>query len=286
MENREQFLAERKGRIGGSDAPVILGLSSFKTPLQLWMEMTGRLAPQPDSALLRRGRKLEPVVISEYEEETGRSVTKGSFEIHPERPWQSVHLDGTIAANEHEGLGALEAKSANVFRIKEWDTEAPLLAQVQLQHGLSVTGLQWGSVAGLLGGLEFRWQDFERNNAFIDRLVEHEIAFMSHVTSDTPPDPVAADSSMLGRVWEMVEGSFVNLPDEAEQWDLDRLRAKSEMARLKEIVDELDSKLKFAIGPNEMGVLPNGSAYTFKSRKGYEVKAHYVEPTRVLARRK
>jgi len=33
---------ERKGFIGGSDAPIILGLSPWKSPYQLWLEKIGQ----------------------------------------------------------------------------------------------------------------------------------------------------------------------------------------------------------------------------------------------------
>ena len=33
-----QFLAERKTGIGGSDAVVVLGLSPYLTPFQLWSQ--------------------------------------------------------------------------------------------------------------------------------------------------------------------------------------------------------------------------------------------------------
>lgn len=160
---RAAFLAERSRGIGGSDAPVILGLSKFSTPLQLWLSKTGRAEETPDNPVLRRGRKLEAVVASEYEEETGRTVRPGTFAVHPEIPWMLGHADRLIVSAHREDPGVLEAKAANVFKIREWDEEAPLPAQVQLQHYLAVTGLQWGSVAGLLGGIEFKYQDLERN---------------------------------------------------------------------------------------------------------------------------
>lgn len=275
--DRAAFHAERLRGIGGSDAPVILGLSSWKTPLQLWMEKTGRTEPDvKESAILRRGRKLEPVVASEYEEETGRRVHDApGLMVHATWPWMIGHLDRWVEADDKPGPGVLECKAANVFKIRDWDDEAPLYAQVQAQHYIAVSGAAWGSVAGLLGGIEFKYQDLDRNDEFIAQLVEREAAFWRLVETDTPPEPEAADSAVLGRLYAAVTGQVVDLPEAAIEWDRARLEASTEIKRLEELKDEADAQLKAAIGHAEAGRLPNGIVYTWKEqqRKEYVVKA-------------
>lgn len=39
------WLKSRKAGVGGSDMSTILGLNSFKTPYELWLEKTGRVEP-------------------------------------------------------------------------------------------------------------------------------------------------------------------------------------------------------------------------------------------------
>lgn len=284
---RSEFLAERQRGIGGSDAPVILELSTFKTPLGLWMEKTGRTVETADNAILRRGRRLEPVVIAEYQDETGRAVTPGGFRTHEKFPWLIGHLDGLTTGRETEGFleGVLECKSANAFRVSAWEDEAPLVAQVQLQHYLAVTGLPWGSIAGLLGGLVFRYQDIERNEEFIGQMLEREAEFWRLVETDTPPEPTAQDAKAIGQLYASVTGESVHLPPESAEWDRRRLEASAEIKRLEEIKAEAENKLKFAIGHAEAGILPDGAVYTFKtqSRAEHVVKASTF---RVLRRAK
>lgn len=276
-QTREAFLAERRRGIGGSDAPVILGLSTWKTPLQLWMEKTGRVTDDADNPILRRGRKLEAVVASEYEEETGRTVRHmPTLAVHHEHGWMIGHVDRAIEASDHDGPGILEAKAANIFRIREWEDEAPLAAQVQLQHYLAVTGASWGSVAGLLGGIEFKYQDLDRNEEFIAALISRERAFWQHVLSDDPPEPQAGDVKVIGRIFEAIEGKSIDLPEDAIELDRQRLAASTEIKRLEELKDEAEAKLKFLIGDAEVGVLPGGvGRYTHKlqRRAEYAVKA-------------
>ncbi len=45
--SREQWLDIRKGGIGSSDAAAAVGLNPYQSPLQLWMEKTGRDALLP-----------------------------------------------------------------------------------------------------------------------------------------------------------------------------------------------------------------------------------------------
>ncbi len=50
IQNTPEWHAFRRKRIGASDAPVIMGISPWKTPYQLWIEKTSGIessaAPQ------------------------------------------------------------------------------------------------------------------------------------------------------------------------------------------------------------------------------------------------
>jgi len=45
--SREEWLTVRKGGIGSSDAAAAVGLNPYKSPLELWLEKTGRDAGLP-----------------------------------------------------------------------------------------------------------------------------------------------------------------------------------------------------------------------------------------------
>ena len=44
--NREEWLVGRSHGLGASDIGVVLGVSNFKTPLQLWKEKVGAVVPK------------------------------------------------------------------------------------------------------------------------------------------------------------------------------------------------------------------------------------------------
>ena len=46
---REAWLDRRRAGIGGSDVAALLGLSRWKTPLDVFLDKTGRSEPIPDN---------------------------------------------------------------------------------------------------------------------------------------------------------------------------------------------------------------------------------------------
>src|SRR5262245_21676530 len=54
--NRQHF-------IGASDISAILGISPWKTPLQLYLEKTGQAEPEKEKPVLRRGQRWEPIAL-------------------------------------------------------------------------------------------------------------------------------------------------------------------------------------------------------------------------------
>src|SRR5690606_26404268 len=78
--DREDWLEVRKGGIGSSDAAAAVGLSPYKSPLELWMEKTGRASSQAEHAGFDDprywGTLLEPYVAVAYQQMTERRVRK------------------------------------------------------------------------------------------------------------------------------------------------------------------------------------------------------------------
>ena len=67
-------MTDRTKFIGGSDAAAVVGLSRWKSPIELWAEKTGQVEPEDvsDKMAVRVGKKLESAVAEFFEEETGK----------------------------------------------------------------------------------------------------------------------------------------------------------------------------------------------------------------------
>lgn len=58
-ENRAEWLDGRKKGMGGSDVAAALGLSPWRTPVELWQDKRGESDPQPTSDSMHFGRFLK-----------------------------------------------------------------------------------------------------------------------------------------------------------------------------------------------------------------------------------
>ena len=87
------WLAWRRGGIGASDAPVIMGVSPWMDLDTLWLDKTGRRADGTSTPAMRRGQQLEPVARARYTAVTGVRVAPVCLE-HPAHDWMRGSLDG------------------------------------------------------------------------------------------------------------------------------------------------------------------------------------------------
>lgn len=197
--SRQEWLEVRNGGIGSSDAAAAIGLSPYKSPLELWLEKTGRKAPDDlsQSEAVFWGTTLEPVLAKVYAERTGNKVRRVNAVLqHPEHPFMLANLDRAIGAD-----GVLEIKTAGHHSAVFWEDGIPEAYQCQVLHQLAVTGKGWADVAVLIGGQDFRIYRIERDDEKVSALVEREARFWQKVMKDTAPDPDGSESSGNALTW-------------------------------------------------------------------------------------
>jgi len=179
------------------------------------------------------------------------------------------------AALSREGPGVLELKNVIEFKREDWQDEPPLLYQVQVQHQMAVTGFAWGSIAAIIGGRSFVWQDIPRNERFIRILLEREEEFWRRVVDQRPPAP--DDSEATAEVIKALypreqDGQVIAGPEELMPWADQLAAAKLEIKALELKEREAENHIKAFIGEHLGCVLPNGVTYTLKAQK----RASYV----------
>lgn len=134
--------------IGGSDVGAILGISKFKTGVQVWDRIKG-LAPAETERQpwQERGVVLEPIIADRYEQATTRvlGVPTDTY-WHPGYAMLHANPDRIIF---HDGPnGILEIKCLGTWTFRETQERGVSPEYyAQLQHYLFVTGLEWGSFA-------------------------------------------------------------------------------------------------------------------------------------------
>ena len=286
------WLEQRRTGIGGSDAPVLYGVHPWETKYSIWVSKARGARDEKGGWPIRLGKVLEPVTRELYCEDTGRVVTDGVVNVRPPDPelgFMIANTDGTIMPVDGQlGPGVYEGKTTSIFSIDQWEQGVPLYYQIQVQHYLAVTGLQWGSLCVLILGARdpLRWVDIERNETFIADLIERERAFWhDHVVADVPPevDGKRPTTEALLRLHPDDNGAVVTLGQDVFDLAQNLSDIDDRLKGLNETRDEIRNGIRAAIGDATFGRFPDGAGFSWKrqDRKGYTVKP---STTRILRR--
>lgn len=191
--NRDEWLQERRKGIGGSDVAAILGMSKWKTPLQVYLDKIGEAEDMPDNDSMFWGRALEPVIRQKYADETGRIVrTPENILFSTKFPFMMANLDGYT-----DDQRVVEVKTARMG--SDWGDpgtdQIPEAYLLQVQHYMAVTGFEVADVPVLIGGSDFRIYTVEADKDLHRMLEDEESCFWSKVQNRTPPDPVTVEDA-------------------------------------------------------------------------------------------
>ena len=212
----QDFTWDRSEFLGGSDIGAILGFSKYRTPLQVWMEKTGKSKPFIDTLATRFGHFNEAFVASEYAQATGQILHEYPEAItHSEYPYFQAHIDRLIVdpkynINEDENAsaaifknasGILECKTANPFAKAEWGEpgtdQVPLPYLCQCLWYLLITKLPKADLAVLFGNSDFVIYSINKDVELETLIVQKAEYFWSqHVLKDLPPPTQTEDDCL------------------------------------------------------------------------------------------
>lgn len=222
QQNSPEWLEMRRNKIGASDAPVIMEVSPWKTPYQLWKEKLGIETERPQSKSMERGLQMEESARQEFEKMTGLIVVPQVVQ-HPDYEWMIASLDGI----DFTGKNIVEIKCPG----KE-DHQSALNGQIpfkyipQLQHQLEVTGLEKGyyfSFDGQCGKVI----EIYRDDKYVEGLIKREKQFWMCVQNFEQPK--LCDRDYLEKddeIWLAASFSWLKCHQE-----LENLKAKEEELR-------------------------------------------------------
>lgn len=177
-ETDQEWLDFRKQGIGGSDTSAIIGVSKWRTPIETWMEKTGR-REVPDLSSkesVEWGTLLEPVIRNKFARSHPelRVFEVNASLVSKDREWAHANLDGVIV-DADGNFGILEIKTAGYRSEKDWSDGVPDYYMAQVTHYMGVTGWKYAYVAVLIGGqkyLEFRVERDDEDVEFVAAQVD------------------------------------------------------------------------------------------------------------------
>jgi putative phage-type endonuclease len=195
MITREQWLAERRLGIGGSDVHHLFSEPPDGCRRQLAYDKLNIEPDYPQEVLpvMRRGNRLEDPAAEEYAEQTGRRVEKRGAITSVEHPFLRVNIDRVILdVADKPGDGVLEIKTMNHWALRKVRKEGLRAAHIlQVQHGMAVTGFSWGAFAVLHpDSWEMLAFDVERDETLIAAIVREGRSFWAQVQEGELPEPL------------------------------------------------------------------------------------------------
>lgn len=123
--DRAEWLEARKDGLGASDAAALLGLSPWKTNVQLWEEKCGLVIPEDigDKPYVRYGNDAEPLLRSFFaldHPEYRVSFTPYKIIKHQDLPFITCTPDGELEEIATGRLGGLEIKTTEILSSTGW----------------------------------------------------------------------------------------------------------------------------------------------------------------------
>lgn len=282
--DRAAWLDWRKGGIGSSDMPAILGVSPFKTALDVYLDKIGESTPELESEVQAIGLALESGIASLYTRATGRTIERQQVRYtSPALSYFRATVDG-----ETDDGRIVEFKTGGLARAAEIGEEGtdqlPNHWIIQAAHQMLVSGAEVVDFAVLTGGhaLQFRTFTVERDEGLISLLNQAGREFWARVQERRPPEPtLPADSGHLPALLGPGAGEIdlddqaANLVGEYEAIGLELAEMRAIEQRRREIRD----RLLLALGDHASGRLADGRIVSRKlvtvaeqvvTRKGYE----------------
>lgn len=263
----QEWLADRRKGIGGSDVATILGLNKWKSPYQLWLEKTDQITLDDNAGEAAYwGTALEPLVANRFSEVTGKKVRRRNqvFE-HTDYPFLRANIDRDIVGEP----AVLECKTANQFLAKEWEKdEIPMQYICQVQHYMNVLNREYAYFAVLIGGQRFIWKRIDRDQDLINAITERLVEFWEeNVLKGIPPEIDGSDatSAFIRNQYAEPGENEIELPKRID--DLTQLKAeyKQDMKDIDEKCKQIDNQIILLLKDKNASVGYSPSfVYTYK----------------------
>lgn len=259
----------RQKYLGGSDVAAILGISPWKTPLDVYLDKIQPRSDEPDrnkARLFARGKRMEPYVIDLLAEEEGLEIVgRGNRYIDKELGFIAAEIDAETADGHN-----VEIKTVSPFKAREWgeeDTDAiPVHYTAQAMHGLMVTGRQLCIFGVLIGGDDFRVYRVERDDEIVAAIRAREVEFWNRIINFDPPEP-STPNDLMRLYGAQDSGDVVEAtPEIAEDW-LALRDIQAQAKKLAKEADERSGRIQLYMGRHSLLMVNGSPAVSWKRQE-------------------
>lgn len=166
--------------IGASEAPMVMGISKYKSAHKLWKEKTGAIQTKDDwNYIFEKGKSIEAAARAYFELMNDKECPPVCIEMD-QYPFIRASLDGY---NAQENF-ALEIKYVGKDAMED---EVPAHHMAQLQHQMMVCGAKDITYIRSNDGKRFKADVVKRDDAYISILLNKELEFWDMVVNKKEP---------------------------------------------------------------------------------------------------
>lgn len=260
---REDWLAERRRSVGGSEVGAIMGLNRYQSPVSVWANKLGIVPDAEPNEAMIQGTDLEEYVAERFTRLTGKKVRRCNYILrNDDYPHLHANVD-RLVRGESAGLECKTASALSVSKFKGGDFPTSYYAQCVAY--MAVTELPVWYLAVVVLGKEFKVFKMVRDGQYanmpdwcesvtviddaeFDAIKSSVLDFWRHVEDETMPE-IDGSKATSDALAAMYPGGDVSDIDPLELDDMrDKICAlrdlKDEKCRIDENIRLLENAFK------------------------------------------
>ena len=213
VQGSPEWHAHRAQYRNASETAIVLGVSPWVTPYQLWQQRTGRTQPKT-TAPMAHGSAMEPLARAAYEQLTGH-VMQPLVLVDGE---YSASLDGMTLDRQLilEVKCPYKGKASDLWQAAEAG-EVPTHYHWQVQHQLMVAGADRAHLY-VYDGTEGILLDVVPDPVSWEQIHVAWDDFMRHLRNGTPPPLTARDTVVRSDpAWQQAAQAYIRLKQQSDQ---------------------------------------------------------------------
>lgn len=253
---KTEWLELRKTALTGTDAPKLMGVSKYGSPLSVYHEKTMEGVIEFENERLTQGADLEEYCAERFMRATGKKLIRSRrFYRNKQYPFLGADIDRLVVGEE----AGFEAKTMlqTSYKPEEWADGAPPYYLYQVYHYMHCLGFKKWYLGLLVLGSDFIIREINWDENKIVDMVRTEVAFWNeHIVPRVLPDPIGSKycDEALGEIFCAPKKETVHLLGMDES-----LRRRLEIDQMIEALDterrNIDQSIKFQMGENEIAYI-------------------------------
>ena len=277
---------DRSKFFSSTDIPALLGISRYRTAVDLWLDKVDPKPPPAETPPMRRGKRLEPYVLEMIREEHGIDpLARNRRYTDPGVPYFTAEVDAE-AADADGVIYNLELKSA-FFGFSNWGAsgsdDVPLAYAAQVQWALGVTGRHRALLFALVGD-DLRRYDVAYDEEIVVAMRTRAREFWERYVIPKVRPPLEHDNPLtletLKRLYHGTDGSQKAASEDVERWYAVMQDAQIRARRYETMAEAAKAHMLDEMGSAALLTFQDGKALRRKEvkRAGYTVEpATYMD---------